>query len=97
MRQEHRRDLDVVIDDLALGEPDFRVKHLVQVRDRKLFPFDNELGFLGHYFSSTDYADFRRLKRNQNFSAKICVNLRNLWTKRRSARARASAAVCRFD
>ena len=48
MRQEHGRDADVVIDYLAFGETGLRVQDLVQVRDRELFSFDGELGFVGH-------------------------------------------------
>src|SRR5205807_6557378 len=72
MGQEHRRDPDVIVDHLSFGERDLRIKYLVQVRDGKLFPFDNELGCFRHFFSSTDYADFRRSKRNRNF---LCQNL----------------------
>src|SRR5437868_9647238 len=49
MRQKDWRDPDVVIDHLAFGEPDFRVKNLVQVRKPELFSFDDEFSFLWHY------------------------------------------------
>ena len=32
---------NVVIDDLSLGEPDFRIKHLVQVRNLELAVFND--------------------------------------------------------
>src|SRR5207302_729815 len=48
MRQKDWRDPNVVIDHLAFGESDFRVKNLVQVRNRKPFSFDDEVSFLWH-------------------------------------------------
>jgi hypothetical protein len=48
MRQKDWRDPDVVIDDLAFGEADFRVKNLVQVRNREPFSFNNEFSFFRH-------------------------------------------------
>src|SRR6476646_142203 len=48
MRQKHRRDLNVVIDYLPLGEADLRIENLVQVRDRELFSVNYELGFFRH-------------------------------------------------
>src|SRR2546429_7451374 len=48
MRQKNGRDPDVVIDYLAFGEPDFRVKNFVQVRNRELFPFNDEFSFFRH-------------------------------------------------
>ncbi len=41
MRQEDWRDADVVIDYLAFGESDLRIKHLVQVRHLNLAVFDD--------------------------------------------------------
>jgi hypothetical protein len=41
MRQEDRRDADVVIDYVAFGESDLRIKHLVQVRYLNLAVFDD--------------------------------------------------------
>ena len=41
MRQEDWRDADVVIDYLAFGESDLRIKHLVQVRNLNLAVFDD--------------------------------------------------------
>ena len=40
VRQHHRRDADVVVDDLGLGEPRRRVQHLVEVGDLELAPVD---------------------------------------------------------
>ena len=45
MRQQDRRDPDVIIDHLALGETDLRVKNLVQVRNRELFSFNDQFSF----------------------------------------------------
>src|SRR6266516_829726 len=49
VRQKNRRDPDVVIDYLALGEANFRVENLVQVRNRELFSFNDEFSFFWHY------------------------------------------------
>ena len=48
MREENRRDLDVVVDHLALGEPGFRPEHLVEIGDRQLAAFHDQLGFFAH-------------------------------------------------
>src|SRR6266545_8337554 len=48
VRQKHRRDPDVVIDHLRLGETRLRVKHLVQVRYLKLPIVDDEFRLPGH-------------------------------------------------
>ena len=41
MRKKHRRDANVVIDDLTFGEAGLRIQNLVQVRNRELFSFNN--------------------------------------------------------
>ena len=41
MRQKHRRDLDVVIDQLALGEAVLRIKDLVEIGNREGSAFDD--------------------------------------------------------
>ena len=60
MRQKDWRDPDVVIDHLAFGEPDFRVKNLVQVRNRELFPFNHEFSFLWHTILSCRHPERSR-------------------------------------
>ena len=42
MRQKDRRDLDVVVDQCALGEAVFRIKDLVEIRDREGSAFDDQ-------------------------------------------------------
>ena len=62
MRQKHRRDPDVVIDHLAFGEADFRIKNLVQVRNRELFSFNDEFSFFWHsrtFYASVDPIEVR--------------------------------------
>src|SRR5438477_11856862 len=49
MRQKDWRDPDVVINHLALGEPNFRVENFVQVRNRELFSFNDEFSFFWHW------------------------------------------------
>src|SRR5436305_14473661 len=78
MRQKDWRDPNVVIDHLAFGEPDFRVKNLVQVGNRELFSFNDEFSFLWHTILSC-----RHLERNaspaksrwipQKLSKKNCI------------------------
>ena len=48
VRQEHRRDSNVVIDYLPFGESDLRVKNLFQVRHLDFAVFDDEFGFVWH-------------------------------------------------
>src|SRR5438477_5737970 len=48
MREEKRRDADVVIDHLAFGESGFRVKDFVQIRNRQLLAFHDQLSFIAH-------------------------------------------------
>jgi hypothetical protein len=35
MRQQHRRDADVIVDDLRLGEAGLGIQHLVEIRDEE--------------------------------------------------------------
>src|SRR6185369_11394406 len=49
MRQQDGSDADVIIDDLALGEPGFGIKDLVEVRQGKDFPVERQLGSLGRH------------------------------------------------
>ncbi len=44
MRQQHGRDPDVIIDHLALGEADLRIKDLVEIRNRKAFFLRRSVG-----------------------------------------------------
>ena len=50
MRQENWRDPDVVIDHLAFGEPDFRVKNLVKFETVSFFPSTTSSAFSGIQF-----------------------------------------------
>src|SRR4051812_48653646 len=59
MRKQHRRDADVIIDHLPLGEPGFRVKDLVQVRVPEVFSSDEQLRFSRHR-SDSPYTTFGR-------------------------------------
>src|SRR5204862_2864834 len=62
MRQQDWRDPDVVIDHLAFGETDFRVKNLVQVRNRELFSFNHEFSFLWHTILSCRHPELLHAK-----------------------------------
>ena len=48
MRQKHGRDLDVVVDQLALGEAVLRIKDLVEIGNREGSAFDDQFSFLAH-------------------------------------------------
>jgi hypothetical protein len=62
MRQKRRRNADVVIDHLRLGETGPRVKHLVQVRYLKFSIVDDEFRLLGHQSNLA-----QRPRRTQSF------------------------------
>src|SRR5580704_5168287 len=81
MRQKHGRDPNVVIDDLTFGESNFWIKHLVQVRYRKFFPFNDELGFFRHAKKT-----FNGPSRTGNYAARPTRNseIRNDQAKNRS-------------
>ena len=61
MRKKHRRDADVVIDYLAFGEAGLRIQDLVQIRNRELFSFNDEFGFIGHGALKIRVRDVTRL------------------------------------
>ena len=48
VRKQYRRDTNVIIDHLPFGEASFWIKNLVEIRDRKLFSINQQLGFVGH-------------------------------------------------
>jgi hypothetical protein len=50
MREEDRRDLDVIMNQVALGKAVLRIQDFVQIRDRQSAAFDYELRFLTHLF-----------------------------------------------
>src|SRR5947207_9335902 len=51
MRQQHRRNANVVVDYLTFRESGFRIEDLVEVRDRELFSLDDQLRLIAHLFS----------------------------------------------
>ena len=65
MRQKNRRDSDVIVDDLAFGEANLRIKNLIQVRYLNSSVLDDELGFIGHRVKR-----FLDLARNDKHSGK---------------------------
>ena len=48
MRQKDGRDLDVVVDQFALGKAVLRIKDLVEIGDRERPVFDDQFSFLAH-------------------------------------------------
>ena len=76
MREQDRRDPDVVIDELSLGEPGLRVQHLVQIRDRQFAALDDQLGFIAHAFANLSSARHLRafdfLERRSTTADALC-------------------------
>ncbi len=57
MWQKGRRDLDVVMNHLALGEAGLRPKHLVEIRDREGATLDDQFSFLAHEYDNLSHHD----------------------------------------
>jgi hypothetical protein len=54
MRQKHRRDANVVVDDLPFRKTRRRIQHLIEVRDHDLFTCDFDLNFFAHVACSLE-------------------------------------------
>src|SRR6266496_6546058 len=83
MPQKDWRDPDVVIDHLALGEPNFRVENLVQVRNRELFTFNDEFSFFWHYSKRSTLNAQRPISNCRSLVARLSGESRLLACSRR--------------
>jgi hypothetical protein len=48
MRQQHRGNANVIVDDLSLRETNFRIQHLIEIRYGELRLSDYDFSFLTH-------------------------------------------------